>query len=198
MQPDTATASQAGLSLSAATAANAYGMARIAPSIGVPPLGSPVFVASPSAVGAASMSLLSIQQQPLGLTGQGLRAGDSTAATPTDQAVAPELQPPPTDTQTPGNGSAPANPVPGADQRPPSRPEPLGGLLPARDAVFVDGLWEPAAPLEHAQAAVSATSDNDTCDQAARWVFALAVGSTWGITKQQDAVHRRRKPWIGS
>jgi hypothetical protein len=157
---------------------------------------APVVVAPSSTVIVPSVSPL-FGQPPVTLADRSRDAGDSPPATTAGQPAVPELLPPPTEIGAPGNGAAPAKPD-AADQAPPSQPG--ASLDPGRmgDALFADGRWEPAAPVEIAPAVTGAYGDDGTSAESAGLALTLALGGAWGIAMRETAARRRRPKLIGS
>jgi hypothetical protein len=117
-------------------------------------------------------------------------ADSSPVTTAAGQPAAPELLPPPEVSDTPADGSTPANPD-SADPAPPTQPG--ASLDPGRmqDAVFADGRWEPSAPVEATTTPAAGTANDGTAVESAGLALTLALGGTWGIAMRETGARRR-------
>jgi hypothetical protein len=129
----------------------------------------------------------------------GALGGHTSDAGPADGATnsppaAPELLPPPDVSDKPADRSGPqvnpdTVPAPSGDESPAGLRGTEAIYHGACDACFVDGRWAPAAPERCGGAGLGGGTG---ADAAAGVLLGLALGGSWGATRQEGAGRRRR------
>jgi hypothetical protein len=188
---DQATTALADAALSLAAASVTLGSSGLVANPRLPAPSLPTTTPTPQAANVGATLGLSVNLTPVTVPSHRADTGDASLAAPTGRAAAAELLPPPTEVAPPVGGVTPGDlDAPQADQPPTNMPGAFLDTGRAHDAAFVDGRWEPAAPLEGAR---GAAADGGTNLDSAGLALSLALGGTWAIA-MRDAAARRRRP----
>ncbi len=130
----------------------------------------------------------------VGLAALAGSGGDRAAlgAGASQEAAMPEVPPDGNPPATPPNPSMP-DAKPDAAPMPPAAAEDAAADL-ACDACFIDGRWAPTAPGDGASATRGqGNEDGTSLPSIAGALFALSLGGSWGLAREQAAQRRRRQ-----